>query len=103
MSLYNADGKVNVTQVNGSTWTGLYASDGSINVVVDDAAHYGVFHPCGAYRLNSSISGTSYYDTTGAIYANMLFGVGADPADISGGASTAGIPMGLLLTLTYAA
>lgn len=99
MSLYNADGKVNVTVVSGSAWTGLYAADGSINVVVNDSSHFGVYHPCGAYRLNTG-TGSSYYDTTGAIYSNRLLGPGADTSDLT---TTLGSPMGLLLTLTYAA
>lgn len=81
MSLFNADGKVNVTVVAGTSYTGLYAADGSINVVVDDTSHFGVIHPCGAYRLNST-DGISYYDPSGAIYANRLLGSGADPADL---------------------
>lgn len=102
--LYNADGKVNVTQVDGLTWTGLRAADGSINVVVDDSSHYGVRHPCGALRVNSA-TGVTYYDTTGAIYSNRLYGPGLDPNDLSGGSGPGGVgsPMGLLLTLTYAA
>ena len=82
MSLFNADGKVNVTQVDGSTYTGVYAADGSYNVVVDDVSNFGVMHPCGAYRINSS-DGTTYYDPTGAIYANRFMGPGIDLEDIN--------------------
>lgn len=75
MPLYADDGKINTTVVTGSSTTGLYAADGSINVVVDDAVNQGVYHPCGAIRLNSS-NGSSYYDPSGAVYANRLLGPG---------------------------
>lgn len=99
MTLFNADGKVNVTEVDGNTYTGVYAADGSYNVVVDDLSHFGVMHPCGAYRVNSA-DGLTYYDSTGAIYANRFMGPGLDPDDI--GSSAAGMLMGIL-GLTYAA
>jgi len=38
------------TVVDGLTRTGLYAPDGSFNVVESDgSAWVGVYHPCGAY------------------------------------------------------
>lgn len=75
MPLYSDSGKINTTVVNGSSFTGLYAADGSINIVVDDASNRGVYHPCGAVRVNSA-TGSSYYDPTGAVYSNRLFGPG---------------------------
>lgn len=73
MSLYSADGTINTTVVDGSTFTGLYAADGSINVVLDDTTYKGVYHPCGAFRVNSG-TGSSVYDASGAYYSNYFFG-----------------------------
>lgn len=61
MSLYAADGSFNVTVVDGSSYVGLFAVDGSINVIAspDPATTYvGLYHPCGAYwvTLNTSTS-----------------------------------------------
>ena len=57
MSLYAADGSINVTIVDGSTYTGLYAPDGSWNVITDGSQ--GLYHPCGAYRV-TIVSGSEY-------------------------------------------
>lgn len=75
MGLYTTSGKINTTTVNGLTLTGLYASDGGINVVIDDAVNKGVYHPCGAIRINS-VPNANYYDSTGAVYTNKLMGPG---------------------------
>ena len=49
MSLYNTDGQINLTAVDGSSYTGLYAVDVSFNIVINDGSTYtGLFHPCGA-------------------------------------------------------
>lgn len=48
---YNADGQIILTEVDGSSYTGLYAADGSWNVVINDGSAYaGRYHPCGAYN-----------------------------------------------------
>ena len=53
VGVYGPTGTYNVTiLVNENTWTGLYAKDGSINVV--QGAGRGVYSPCGA--LNDTIS-----------------------------------------------
>lgn len=51
MSLYNADGQEQVTIISGTTFTGLYAADGSKNGVIAPAVTglIGSYHPCGAY------------------------------------------------------
>ena len=49
MALYAVDGSIHVTVVDGTTITGLYAADGSWNVVQDDAS--GAMHPCGALNV----------------------------------------------------
>jgi hypothetical protein len=38
-----------MTAVTGTTYTGLYAKDGTINIVTNDGSGYkGLYHPCGA-------------------------------------------------------
>lgn len=75
MSLYNADNKINTTYVDGSSFTGLYASDGSWNVVVDDVSNFGIQHPSGALRVSTDV-GNTYQDPSGAVYLNKLGGPG---------------------------
>lgn len=71
--IYAPDGTFRTTTVNGLTRVGLYAADGSFNVVVDDASNKGLFHPCGALRVNSG-SGVTNHDATGAYYVNHFLG-----------------------------
>lgn len=59
MALYDADGKIQTTEVAGTSYTGLYAADGSWNVVVDPAGVTGIHHPCGA--LNATRTGATYF------------------------------------------
>lgn len=73
--IYNNNGSIATTTVTGSVYTGFYAADGSVNVVLDDSSHTGVYHPCGAIRVNSG-TGTTYYDASGAVYSNHLLGPG---------------------------
>lgn len=51
--LYNADGQRQVTIVNGASYTGPYAIDGTYNGVTNDGitAYKGTYHPCGAYNV----------------------------------------------------
>lgn len=50
--LYAADGSLNVTVVDGNTYTGAMAKDGSYNVVQNDGSTYkGLYHKCGAYNV----------------------------------------------------
>jgi hypothetical protein len=74
--IYDANGTIATTVVNGLSRTGLYAADGSVNIVLDDVTSKGAYHPCGALRVNSS-NGTTTYDATGAYYTNHLLGPGA--------------------------
>lgn len=71
--IYNDDGSLNITVVDGSTRTGIQASDGSINIVLDDSSHLGLYHPCGAFRVNSS-EGNTIQDPSGAYYINTILG-----------------------------
>lgn len=50
MSYYAADGSMNLTVVDGTTYTGVTASDGSTNVIKSDgfSTYVGAHHPCGA-------------------------------------------------------
>lgn len=50
VGVYAPDGKLNVTILEDEdTWTGLYAKNGSINVV--EGARQGVYSKCGAYNV----------------------------------------------------
>lgn len=93
MSIYNADGKINITEVDGSSYTGLYAADGSINVVLDDGVNFGLYHPCGAYRVNSD-DGETNLDPSGAYYYNRLMGIGAVPEEAPAGITFVGDSVG---------
>lgn len=70
---YNINGTIKYKIVDGTTSTGLFASDGSFNIVLDDSTHSGVYHPCGAFRVNS-LKGSTAYDTSGAFYINHILG-----------------------------
>lgn len=51
MTLFNADGQRKCTIVTGSSYTGIQAADGSINIVTNTATSpVGLYHPCGAYN-----------------------------------------------------
>lgn len=71
--IYNSDGSIAITVVDGTTYTGVYSPPGSVNVVLDDTAHTGIYHPCGAFRVNSSY-GDTVYDPSGAFYINNILG-----------------------------
>lgn len=71
MSVYDADGSLRTTTVDGSTYTGVYAADQSINVVENDVTYTGIYHPCGALRVNTT-PGETYYDVSGAANLNKL-------------------------------
>lgn len=72
--LYDTNNAVRTTTVSGTSPTGLYAADGSINIVLNDVSHTGLYHPCGALRVNSS-TGVGY-DPSGAYYLRTLLGAG---------------------------
>lgn len=50
MSYYADDGSMNVSVVDGTTYTGVTATDGSTNVIKSDgvSTYVGSHHPCGA-------------------------------------------------------
>jgi len=68
MSLYNTDGSVRLTVVDGSTLTGLQALDGSYNVVINNGTTLtGRMHPCGAYNAVVVTSTTEVNNLNGSI------------------------------------
>jgi hypothetical protein len=82
MSLYAADGSINVSVVDGSTRTGLQAADGSYNVIASPGSSYvGLYHPCGAYyvtpvtdntfRPSHAPDGSLYVTNTGSPSKNQ--------------------------------
>lgn len=61
MSLYASDGSINISVVDGSTYTGLQASDGSYYVVVSDGSTWrGTHHPCGGWWVTVSPTNNNY-------------------------------------------
>jgi hypothetical protein len=72
MSLYAADGSLNITVVSGSTYVGRYAPDGSMNVVVSNGSTYtGLHHPSGAmYVIDTNSPITSIQHPSGAWYVS---------------------------------
>jgi hypothetical protein len=73
MGNHNANGTLKKTSVNGLTRVGLFAADGSTNVVLDDAGGKGIYHASGALRVNSGTS-NQMYDASGAYYSNYVMG-----------------------------
>jgi hypothetical protein len=69
VSLYNGDGQIVITQVDGTSYTGLYAADGSYNAVVNNETPLpGLYHPCGALNASSvDDTVTSFYSPTGGV------------------------------------
>ena len=74
----DANGHTLVTLVDGTTFTGLTAADGSINVFDASAVSTptGLHHPCGAMNV-SVVDGTSF---TGYHAANGAVNVINEPA-----------------------
>jgi hypothetical protein len=63
-----------LTVVPGTSYTGVYARDGSINVVLN-SSHVGCYHPCGAWRVSTASNPEMLtYDPSGAFYLNTLLG-----------------------------
>lgn len=77
--VYNPDRTIHTTTVPGTSWTGLYATDGSVNIVLDSTG-FGPYHKCGALRVSSSTSTNLIYDPSGAYYSNHIWGFSAGVA-----------------------
>lgn len=58
---YNASGKLKLTAVVGNVITGLYAADGSYNVVqtAENTTIKGNYHPCGALWVTTTAGPTN--------------------------------------------
>ena len=96
---YSASGALRVNIVSGSSYVGLYAADGALNVVdvsgISTSTYGGLYHPSGALRGRTApdtFSGLQAPD--GSYYFNGLFnplnlfsageqGVWFDPSDLS--------------------
>ena len=109
---YATDGSWNVTVVDGSTLTGLVAADGSINVVLAPGGSLvGLQHACGALNVTvASSNQIGIMEPDGSLrvsespYYSNTQRVTAVSGDLTpGGGGTEGVPMGLLLALTYSA
>lgn len=67
--IYNANGQIKLTIVNGSSYTGLTAADGSLNAVSNTStSSVGLMHPCGAYNAVTVTNTSSpYYNPNGSL------------------------------------
>jgi hypothetical protein len=86
-----ADGSVAVTVVDGTTRVGLFAADGSINVVLSDGVtlNKNVYHPCGALNVTlAPTAGVGAYAPDGTLYVSEdnTGGIFVSGADIEGAA-----------------
>lgn len=105
---YAQDGSMRVTVVAGTSWTGVFAADGSINVKLR-TSEYGTYHPCGAILVSVSTSPSDgWFAPWGAWYVRETpYTNGGSKVTVvsgslsGGGGPTQGTPMGLLLLLTY--
>jgi len=75
---YNVNGKLATTTVVGNVITGLYAPNGTFNIVVNASGTYqGLYHPCGALNAfvttnasapyNAANGSVNVIDTGGAV------------------------------------
>ena len=68
MSTHDVNGQTVLTVVPGSSYTGRYAPDGSVNVVTNNGSTYtGLYHPCGAINVVINESAPNAHATNGSI------------------------------------
>ena len=91
---YSASGALRIQLVSGSSYVGLYAADGAMNVVIDPTGK-GIYHPSGAIRgVSADALSRGLYAPNGAYYFAGLFsplnlfsageqGVWYDPSDFT--------------------
>ena len=92
-ALLNASGALRVTIVDGSTRTGLFAADGSWNVVVAPGSSYvGSYHRCGALYVTLTTSRTGYYAPDGSMYVAESPNLGATYVVAVSGSFSSGTP-----------
>lgn len=69
MSTHDVNGQIILTVVNGSTYTGRYAPDGSLNVVTNNGSTYtGMYHPCGAFNAVINETTNPAHSSNGGLY-----------------------------------
>lgn len=69
MSAYNSSGQPNLTETNGSTYTGRYAPDGSMYIVINDGSSYtGFHHRCGAVNAVITTDTSTWAAPNGSMY-----------------------------------
>lgn len=79
MAKLTQEGYLNITVVDGTSRTGYYTADGSVNIVnaTGESGHVGVYHPCGAINI-TVVDGTSHvgrYASNGSL--NVIEGTEA--------------------------
>lgn len=80
--LYDAQGRIRLTVVPGTARTGIYAADGSWNIVLA-SPYYGIYHPCGAFNANAVTILNNYYAAAGQM--NVWYdGVNYHPVSSTG-------------------
>lgn len=107
--IYASDGSMNVTVVDGTTYVGLYASNGGSVNVIKRTSEIGRQHSSGALLVTPITSnGNGIQTSDGSLnvsespYYNASQKVTVVSGSFSpGGPPVVGNPMGLLLTLTY--
>lgn len=80
----DSDGSLKVTVVDGTTIVGLYASDGSINVVQSDGTPNGIYHKSGARRVTVASSGQKGLAPDGSYYVSENGSAGQKVTVVSG-------------------
>lgn len=95
MALYNADGQMNLTAVDGLTYTGASAPDGSYYIVLNNGLTYtGYRHPCGAINAVVNETTTNASAPNGSIYVRtQVDGVGYTPSTVLGRAASGPIAL----------
>jgi len=71
VGIYSTGNTINITEVDGMTFKGRYAIDGSWNGVnkTGVASYVGLINPCGAinYSINNSLTPVTLYATNGSL------------------------------------
>ena len=73
MPLWNDDGSINVTVVDGTSFVGFYAADGSMNIQAAPGSGYcGLMSPAGCYYYTEATPGThkGFYAPDGSLYVS---------------------------------
>lgn len=92
MTSISEDGYLNVTIVDGEDLVGLFAEDGSMNVVQSDGSLGARLHSSGAMRVTISDTdsnpGGSYHAPDGSLYVCTDTADGGQPITIVSGSFT---------------